>query len=270
MILGGTVISQRLGGGQIFRPGTWSSDCIKEASYTLRVAPDGMMVNEQTYPPGWNFPDASIRVDPGAIVILSTMEHFNMPYDLVGHPGIRFDYALRGLTGLMGIQVDPLYGSSHEDERLYLRFANLGNEPVVIRPGDRVFNIEFHKMDGNPVANQRQRMWDRISALVERQAYPNWSYATRVQADLESEVESVRRGPETVVMFGVFLVAATLLGVVVTLLLTFRDTPAAEVPPWVTEWGWRWLIAVISVATVITAGMGLAGIYRFLGGTRRR
>ena len=55
-----------------------------------------------------------------------------MPGDLVGKIGIRFDYASIGLTGLMGIQVDPLFGRDLDKERLYVRVANLGNAPISI------------------------------------------------------------------------------------------------------------------------------------------
>ena len=52
-------------------------------------------------------------------------------------------YASMGLTGLMGIQVDPYYGQNRLDERLYIKVANFGNEQVVLSKGDTVFNIEF-------------------------------------------------------------------------------------------------------------------------------
>ena len=40
-----------------------------------------------------------------------------MPADLVGKIGIRFNHAALGLTGLMGIQVDPNYGQGKKAER---------------------------------------------------------------------------------------------------------------------------------------------------------
>lgn len=33
--------------------------------YNLRVAPDGMMIDGKAYPPGNEFPEASIRIRPG-------------------------------------------------------------------------------------------------------------------------------------------------------------------------------------------------------------
>lgn len=74
MILGTSAIRERLENGEIFREGTSEDSCIREASYTLRVAPDGMMIDGKAYSPGNKFPEASIRIIPGTIAILSTVE----------------------------------------------------------------------------------------------------------------------------------------------------------------------------------------------------
>ena len=82
---------------------------------------------------GSEYTGSYIAIEPGEIAILSTKERLNMPENLVGKIGIRLDAALKGLVGLMGIQVDPfMYGQDQEDERLYIRVANLGNETVPI------------------------------------------------------------------------------------------------------------------------------------------
>ena len=127
MILSGEALKMRMVNGQIFKRNTWSLEAIKEASYALRVAPDGLMVNGKRYWPGKHFIDGDIKIEAGKIAILSTVERLDMPADLVGKIGVRFDYASLGLTGLMGIQVDPFFGWGHDDERLYVRVANLGN-----------------------------------------------------------------------------------------------------------------------------------------------
>jgi len=196
-----------------------------------------------------------------------------MPRDIVGHPGIRFNYAVQGLTGLMGIQVDPLFGSNVKDERLYLRFANLGNDPVVISPMEAVFNIEFQTVDGDvdrksldAVHGPRQSIWERLSSLIAKQANPSWSYVTRVQVDLMSEVERVEKVFQPVVMFGVFLVAATLLGAVLAVLLSVGSANAGAVPPWVTDWVWGILLVIVSVSSLAVAVIGAATAFRLIRG----
>ncbi|MBI4524753.1 MAG: hypothetical protein HY695_13195 [Deltaproteobacteria bacterium] len=275
MILSRAMIQERLKNGEIFVEGTWDDNCVKEASYTLRVAPDGMLINGKRYPPGTNYPEPYIKIEPGSIAILSTIERFNMPKDVVGHQGIRFDYAVQGLTGLMGIQVDPLFGSNIEkrDERLYLRFANLGNDAVVIEPTEAVFNIEFQIVDGNVDRKSiddnhgpRPPTWERLLRQIARQPQPSWSYVTRVQADLTSEVGRVEKIFQPVVMFGVFLVAATVLGAVLAVLLSVGSNDAGAVPLWVTGWVWGILLFTVSVSVLAVALIGFATAFRLIRG----
>jgi deoxycytidine triphosphate deaminase len=70
---------------EIFVAGTWIDEGIKEASYYLRVAPDGMLVDDIPFRPGQTFTDHTIVVEPGKIAILSTVERFRMPADITVH-----------------------------------------------------------------------------------------------------------------------------------------------------------------------------------------
>jgi deoxycytidine triphosphate deaminase len=262
MILSRTAIRNRLENGEIFVPGTWDEGCIKEASYTLRVARDGMHINGKAYSPGKDFPQETISIEPGNIGFLSTVERFHMPKDLVGHQGIRFNYAARGLTGLMGIQVDPLYGDGMDNERLYLRFANLSNDAVLIIPGEAIFNIEFQTVEGEVEIEaieaqhgRRPPMWTRVLEQIADQRDPGWSFTTSVK----QEVERVEKVFQPLVTFGVFLVATTLLGVSLAILLSVRDNNIGNIPDWVGGWAWALLLAELSFAALVaTVTVGIA------------
>jgi len=276
MILSGTAIRIRLENGEIFAPGSWDEGCIKEASYTLRIAKDGMHINGEAYSPGKDFPQETISIEPGNIGILSTVERFNMPKDLVGHQGVRFNYAVRGLTGLMGIQVDPLYGANVPDERLYLRFANLSNDAVVVMPGEAIFNIEFQTVQGevdrksiDARQGPRGRMWERVLEMIAKQPEPGWSYATSVKEDLSAAVDRVEKGLQPVVMFGVYLVATSLLGVALAILLSVRNNNIGEIPSWVADWVWGILLAELSLAALVVTAIGAATALRFVFVRRR-
>ena len=163
MILGTDKIKERLEKDQIFRRPSWDCANIKEASYALRVAKDGMVVDGHVYRPGTNYADSIIQIKPGHVAILSTEERLCMPPDLVGRLGVRLDFASRGLTGLMGIQVDPYYGTDSLDERLFIKVANFGNETVEVSAGDAVFNIEFSEVVGAAKPDPPKRpTWDRL------------------------------------------------------------------------------------------------------------
>ena len=272
MILGHNEIHNRLAKGEVFRKCTWDPKCVKEASYVLRIASDGLLLNGKFYDP---FDQKNrhegdfIVIDPGKIAILSTKEELNMPSDLVGKIGIRLDFALLGLTGLMGIQVDPLYGHDKEHERLYIRVANFGNEPIRLMEGDGVFTFELHEVTGYVPVETKKDSWPRIKRRLKDLGDASWSYVTQVQSsvdkqgkslrsELSSETQNLREHLQPVVMFGIFLVAVTILGVSLTVILSVRDIPTVDVPNWVTSWGWILLLTTLSVATIATAVMGVA------------
>ena len=277
MILGKVAIRERLRDGQIFKNGTWVEESIMEASYALRVASDGLLLGGKRYKPGKASIDKRIEIKPGEIAILSTKERLNMPGDLVGKLGLRFNYATQGLTGLMGIQVDPFFGWGHDDERLYIRVANLGNEAVPIDLGADVFTFELHEVQGNVPApsSPRLAMWHRLQDVLADQDKISWSFVTRVQHDLENtqqEVESakteIRDYLQPLVMFGIFLVAVTILGVALSVIVAMRNTPEVYVPGWVTNWGWWLLLGTLSIASVATAFMGGLAAWRLFRGYR--
>lgn len=279
MILGHNEIHNRLAKGEIFRKDTWDPNCVKEASYALRVANDGLMLGGKPYLPEKDFLDGDIKIAPGEIAILSTIERLVMPGDLVGKIGIRFDYASQGLTGLMGIQVDPFYGWGHTDERLYIRVANLGNETIAISLGADVFTFELHMVHGHVPEPEKPRlgMWHRLQDILANQAHASWSNVTKVQVDvsslntrLESATKEVRNYLQPLVMFGIFLIAVTILGVALSVVVTGSDLPEREVPMWVRNWGWKVLLGTLSFGAAVTGVVGLITVADIFWRTIRR
>jgi hypothetical protein len=99
------------------------------------------------------------------------------------------------------------------------------------------------------------------------QDHSSWTYVTRVQVEnvgtatrLESEIRNINDYLQPLVMFGIFLVAVTILAVALTVILSGLDTPEIYVPRWVTNWGWKVLLGTLSFAAVITGLMGLVTI----------
>ena len=248
MILGTDEIISRLNKGEIFREGTRDLKCVKEASYALRVAGDGMIIDKEIIEPGNTSKSRSrITIRPGRIAVLSTVERLCMPSDLVGKLGVRLKFASKGLVGQMGIQVDPFYGLDDKGEgaRLYIKVANLGNNDVVVRPGDAVFNIEFSKVKGARRPDEpRVDTWERLMRTVGDPDYQDWTYMTRIQSNLNKRVGEIRDSYQAVVLFGVFLVAITILAVMVTAILNVEGAPS-----WVQDTGWNVLIILCIIAT---------------------
>ena len=266
MILGADQIRSRLQEGQIFRDNTWCDDFIKEASYALRVADDGMVVDGEIFEPGNPYPESLIDIKAGRIAILSTQEQFCMPEDLVGKLGVRLDFASKGITGLMGIQVDPYYGLDYPDEPLYIKVANFGNEDIKIRPGDPVFNIEFSTVEGAAKPDPpKGRTWGRVMEGLKGQQQIDWTYMARVDTDAKGieerilrVVDRIRDAQQSVVMFGVFLVAITILATFIGVILNVKDTPS-----WLTNSGWILLLFLCLIATIGILGFVVIGAIAF-------
>lgn len=258
MILGTSEILARLRSGQIFRPKTWIEDNVKEASYALRVDGDGMIIGDSIIEPGAENARSEIKIQPGRIAILSTIERLCMPSDLVGRLGVRLEFASKGLAGQMGIQVDPFYGQGADTEvRLYIKVANLGNNDVVIRREDAVFNIEFSQVNGAERQGTKNDTWKRLMETVGDPSHRDWTYLTQINENLDAKAGEInndltmrlgwiRDNQQAVVMFGVFLVAITILAAMVGVIISVDNAPN-----WVADWGW--ILLIILCAGAVTA-----------------
>ena len=264
MILAQEEILKRLCAGHIFRKGTWRRACLKEASYALRIANDALLIDGKFYDPGKNYEGDYITIEPGKIAILSTQEHLNMPANLVGKVGIRLKYAHQGLTGLTGIQVDPLFGQDKPFERLYIRVANLGNEMIQLSPGDEVFTFELHQLVGVFPSIEKESTWSRMKNELRYQANSSWSYTTRVESNLLAETENLRNNLQPLVMFGVFLVAVSILGASIAVLLQTTRPDEVIGSSWSALNERTLLLWVLLVGIAGTAWVGWAAGWRFL------
>lgn len=269
MILGHNEIHDRLSKGDVFQEDTWDPGSVKEASYALRAASDGLILEGEPFKPGERHVEGNIVIKPGKIAVISTVERLNMPGDLVGKIGIRFKYASQGLIGLMGIQVDPGYGRNYIDERLYVRVANIGNDDISIPVCDEVFTFELHSLSGYvpPRREARIPMWLRLQETLAQRTFSGDSNITQVNSDLmdlsrqlRSDISGIRNYLQPLVMFGIFLIAVTILGASLTIIVTGSDTPETYVPEWVRDWGWTLLVITLSLATVATGVIGIVTV----------
>lgn len=255
-VLGRNRIRECLDREEVFKPGTWDEEGLKEASYALRLAWDGLVVEGRPYPPGTCYEGSQICIEPGRLAILSTKEVLQMPGSVSGKVGVRLEFAALGLLGLMGIQVDPYYGQGLEDERLYFRVANVSNETIRLHPWDRVFNIELHDAEGAVAPDpSKERGWTRMQKLIRSQPDTSWTYITRVEHD----VKDIEDRFHPLVFFGVILVAVTILGVMAGVTINADSTSA---PNWIADWGWIMLVGTFAVGGGATAALLIAEAYR--------
>ena len=88
----------------------------------------------------------------------------------------------------------------------------------------------------------------------------------QVEERLRSDINNIKDYLQPLVMFGIFLVAVTILGVAIAVIVSVRDTPDVSVPGWVTDWGWIILMCTLSVATAATAAIGGLTVWRLAKG----
>lgn len=162
-ILGTAELKSRL--NEIFKKNTASETNIDAASYDLRVAADGLFFGGKWYSIN-NGAVEDIVIKKGEVAVLSTIEEFTMPSNLVGNVNIKFRHARRGLISLFGSRVDPGYGvdirrgnvikvKNYEAQRLYLLVCNIGDNDIHIKPKEAVFIVEFHEVIGVATCQER-------------------------------------------------------------------------------------------------------------------
>lgn len=77
---------------------------------------------------------------PGQFILGSTLEYIRLPDDLVGYIIGRSSWGRLGLIIATAILIHPLFAGV-----ITLELTNLGEVPIVLRPGRRIAQISFHK-----------------------------------------------------------------------------------------------------------------------------
>lgn len=81
-------------------------------------------------------------IKTGQFVSVMTEEWFSFPNDICGRFGLRSEYVRKGLIAFGGLQIDPGWSG-----RLVILLFNIGPEPAPIKLGEKMFTIEFHRLE---------------------------------------------------------------------------------------------------------------------------
>lgn len=194
-----------------------------------------------------------IRLEPGESAVVATEERFTLASDISVSLGPKWHPAASGLLALQGTAARPGFGSQdwgyrEGGEPLYVVVANIGPSTITLPVGEPIMYAQFfqvaqHSRMGDEVlrngfvdiyTNLFEHQDGRGGLLFFRQARDLEKKVSQLESsrDLElarvtSDLEVVRQGvasakstAENVVLFGVFLVTVTILGVVLTSLAT--------------------------------------------------
>jgi deoxycytidine triphosphate deaminase len=300
---GGLLTGERLrsvlaAGERVFVEGSWSEANVRGAGYDLRMATDLMVIPDgpgaqsfTAYERGQHRA-GDVLLAPGDTALFSSRERFSFDFDVCGNIGAKFSLAAKGLLILTGLAVDPGYGREPAldgrwrpmgDQRLHFLVANVGPSPVALRPGQDT--VAFLQLFEIPPIRDRQPVRSRGFETLQDQLFAGdagarggLAYFRNVRDaqraverldltvdQLRTDVEKVQNATNYVVVFGVFLVAITLLGV----LANFLVQTLASLPSETTGWRSVAAYAVAGVYSVAVVVMTVSAVRRTSARTRK-
>lgn len=254
-VLNGEQILHELEAGRIFRDGTWDTSCIRASGYDLRMANDLILVPDPPNSRGRYYPrgrhrHSEVILEPGDVAFVSSLERVCIPWDRCGILGPKFGLVAKGILTLTGQLVDPGYGLKEEegewiansDQRLHFLLANVGPAPIVLVPGqEKIATLQLSAI--KPPEEKREVVSVGYERIEDAYLSPDKTVQAglvffRKMSDLAQQMSindvrmeeynrrlsGVEAGSNQIVMFGVYLLCVTFLGVCFTILLSVVET----------------------------------------------
>jgi deoxycytidine triphosphate deaminase len=213
--------------GWLIERTTWDDKRLRPAGYDLVIAPDDLQVpnredpdNPTIYRQGEPIPGGRFTLRPGEFAFVTTRERLALPWTVSGNVGVRNRFARQGLLILTGLLIDPGYGLTpqgrswgKDPQRLHFGIANVGRDEIsIVAEVDAIASIQFIKVSGEvklgegyvPATSDPIARGFGLFDLLER----------RVQ-DLDADLGRTKASVSNVVVFGLYLILATLFGVAI-------------------------------------------------------
>jgi len=258
-VLGRKKIQRRA--SEIFESG-YEEVCVDAAAYNLRLNDRNLTINGVKYdinnPYDYKENDGYIKLPPRKISVLSTVEKLSLPETLCARVGITFSWSRKGLIPLFGPQVDPGY-----NDFFYAVIYNASNKEMRLEKEEKLFKMELHTVEEAEVVSQpsygglreidpdmtrEDSVGNLISAVGELET--NIKDVRKDVKSNETKVNAIEGGYRNIVWFGVFLVAASIFGVVLSFLLSNTD-----IVSFASLAGWDWFpLAVMVVIALFIIG----------------
>jgi deoxycytidine triphosphate deaminase len=260
-LLGREAILARVERGEIFALETFSEADLRGAAYDLRIAKDLLVTPDgHRYGPGVEC-DEPITLKPGETAFVTTLERLRFPWDIAANIAPKYEKARHGLVVFSGLLVDPGYGLEFSwdagwkpklDERLHFLVTNLSSIDRPLQPGtQKIAALQFFEVEPVP-RNQRypisgvNKVWEDLTA---KEASPIGGLAffnnvvDRAEikevketiegvkgsiGQLKNEFTTLNNTTDKVVVFGLYVLAAALLGMsIAALVALFGDAHQA-------------------------------------------
>ncbi|MHB1493584.1 MAG: dCTP deaminase [Thermoplasmataceae archaeon] len=122
----------------------------------LKLVSTGLLIKENfseksVTPNGYDFRIHMIRMEgtdfenaelpPGKYALVSSMEYFALPKNIIGNIWIRSSFARRGIIGSFGV-IDAGYNGN-----ITVGIFNGGSQPISLNAGERLAQIVFSRLE---------------------------------------------------------------------------------------------------------------------------
>jgi len=292
LLSGYTLLNILEGSERIFRRGSWSQNQLKGSGYDLRLAGDLLVIPPSQGNPGHvriarGESKPSFTLAPGDSAVISTKEECTFDFDISALIGPKFGLASQGLLVLQGMAAHPGYGREEQSgkwvpkkngERLYFIVVNVGPDPVTLREGDTIAFLQIFEVEPPivkaPVKNVGIEGLSGLFRTDTPETDGGLRYFRMVKdiqekvKDLDvkidsaaSKVDLVTNASNMIVLFGVFLVSATVLGVTLTALVPLIENFSL---PWSSFQGrlTATLMVVYGLSILISVVVVTAAVWR--------
>jgi hypothetical protein len=211
-----------------------------------------------------------------------------MPWNLSANIGVKHRKSIRGLFISPGLFIDPGFGrkddaAEQSGERLRFLATNMGKDPIELRlgsEGDHVVGVQFFKikkpdkkLDGGTVvveSAQGMALFEDLGELGTQLDRSIRDMQTKVDG-VEKAVHRTESATDRIVVFGIFLIAFTLLGAIFTAILAMvaSDNGVSTAVNALNEldssrpWTLAILISIVALAVACTVWMALLSCRAF-------
>lgn len=269
----------------------FESSALTSVAYEIRLSADPADIRMHDSCKG-SVVDGVLTLHPGDAAILASEEILAMPLDLTGELGVKAGLAQIGILVLPGKVVHPGFGASIDrsgGERLSFTAVNIGHEarnlilgqtrlahlqifeiPSVSPPAKRPdfqptgssFSIFSHFVTTDVMAADIKDLESRLVALQVLAEQVRSETSARVDSAVESVVNQsdsaisqIEAGTKFVVAFGIYLVATTILGVALSVIINVSGS-FSNLESWVR--------GLVVASVVLVAGASLFATIRIL------
>jgi deoxycytidine triphosphate deaminase len=254
LLSGRTLLDILEGSERIFSKDSWSRAQLKGSGYDLRLAGDLLVIPPSPGDPGHvrfgrGETKPGFTLAPGDSAVISTKEECTFDFDISALIGPKFGLASKGLLVLQGMAAHPGYGREKQEgewvpkehgERLYFIVVNVGPDFVTLQEGETIAFLQIFEVEP-PVTKEPVKNVgiDGLSGLFRTDSaradgglrYFRMVKDVQDKVDAidtkvnyaENAVDRVSNTSNMIVVFGVFLVSATVLGVALTMLVSLIE-----------------------------------------------